>query len=50
MLYVVGNILLCRLMCSNVMCVVENQLEVIPMIWNQLGSMSTTWKQDYSSL
>ena len=41
---------LCRLMCSSVSCIVGSHLEVIPMIWKQLGSMSTTHKQNYFGL
>ena len=37
-------------MCSSVVCIVGSHLEVIPMIWKELRSMSTTQKQTYFHL
>ena len=42
--------ILYRLLCSCVVCVGRSHSEVIPVIWKQLGSMSTTQKQSYFSL
>ena len=39
-----------RLLCSNVVCVVRSHSKVIPVIQNQVRSMSTTQKQNYFSL